>query len=97
MLVILLGSEYQSISTILPKVNDDKPHTLVVAQQGVYQLSHILRGLHVRPDIVIYVIKRDLQATGLLASFTQHDRINIIDFEEFVRLSTQHSPCITLQ
>jgi sulfur relay protein TusB/DsrH len=97
MLIVFLGSEYQSIPSMLPKVEIDKPHAVIIAQHGVYQLNNILQELDDRHDIVIHALKRDLQAAGLLANFAEHDRVNIIDFEEFVRLSTQHSPCITLQ
>jgi sulfur transfer complex TusBCD TusB component (DsrH family) len=97
MLIVFLGSEYQSIRPILPEVKIDKPHAVIIAQHGVYQLNNVLRELHDRHDIFIHVLKRDLQVAGLLANFTEHDRVNIIGFEEFVRLSTQHSPCITLQ
>jgi sulfur relay protein TusB/DsrH len=97
MLIVFLGSEYQSIRPTLPEVNKDKPHAVIIAQHGVYQLNNVLRELHDRHDIFIHVLKRDLQAAGLLASFTEQNRVNIIDFEEFVRLSIQHRPCITLQ
>ncbi len=97
MLILYLGSEYQAITPMLGTydINNTKP--IVVAQQGVYQLHNILSVLSERNDTVIYVIKRDLLGSGLLSTFVGNDRINIIEYEEFVRLTVQHVPCITLQ
>ena len=75
----------------------EKQHAIIVGQQAVFQLYNILDELNEFTDTLIYVIKRDLQASGLLSVFAEHDKINIIEFEEFVTLSTQHVPCITLQ
>lgn len=97
MLILCLGSEYQAITPMLGTydINNTKP--IVVAQQGVYHLHNILSVLSERNDTVIYVIKRDLLGSGLLSTFVGNDRINIIEYEEFVRLTVQHVPCITLQ
>jgi len=74
-----------------------KHHAIIVGQQGVFQLHNILDDLHERDDASIHVIKRDLQGTGLLSTFEKHERVTIIEFEEFVTLATQHVPCITIQ
>jgi len=97
MLIVFLGSEYESIAPLLPKTTIENPHAIIIAQHGIYQLNNVLRELHDRHDIVIHALKRDLQATGLIASFTEHQKLHIIDFDEFVTLTTQHGPCITLQ
>jgi sulfur relay protein TusB/DsrH len=97
MLLVFLGSEYQSISALLPQTSMAKPHAIIIAQQGVYQLDNILQELQGRHDIVIHALKRDLLATGLLSIVEQYDKIQIIDFTEFVTLTTRHGPCITLQ
>jgi sulfur transfer complex TusBCD TusB component (DsrH family) len=101
MLILFLGSDYHAIKPMLGSPSSanstEKHHAIIVAQQAVFQLYSVLDELNGRTDTLIYVIKRDLQASGLLADFAGHNKINIIEFEEFVTLSTQHIPCITLQ
>lgn len=97
MLILFLGSNYQAIKPMLGVPAAEKHHAVIVGQQAVFQLYNLLEELNERTDALIYVIKRDLQASGLLSKFAGHDKINIIEFEEFVTLSTQHVPCITLQ
>ena len=105
MLILFLGSDYHAIKPMLGSHSTEnstensgkKHHAIIVGQQAVFQLYNILDELNERTDTLIYVIKRDLQASGLLANFAGHNKINIIEFEEFVTLSTQHIPCITLQ
>jgi sulfur transfer complex TusBCD TusB component (DsrH family) len=112
MLILFLGSDYLSIKPLLGKHYAEgntvgegsagksaagKHHAIIVGQQGVFQLHNILNDLHDRDDASIHVIKRDLQGTGLLSTFEKHDRVTIIEFEEFVTLATQHVPCITIQ
>lgn len=97
MLILFLGSDYHAIKPMLGTTSDEKHHAIIVGQQAVFQLYNVLDELNERTDTLIYVLKRDLQASGLLSNFAEHDKINIIEFEEFVTLSTQHVPCITLQ
>ncbi len=112
MLILFLGSDYLSIKPLLGEYNAGesaagesaagesaagKHHAIIVGQQGVYQLHNILDELHERDDASIHVIKRDLKGTGLLSTFEKHDRITIIDFDEFVSLAAKHVPCITIQ
>jgi sulfur relay protein TusB/DsrH len=97
MLIVFLGSEYQSIEALLPQINIERPHAIIIAQQGIYQLDNILREMQERHDIAIYVLQRDLLATGLLSRAQSYEKVNIIDFTEFVTLTTQHGACITLQ
>jgi sulfur relay protein TusB/DsrH len=97
MLIVFLGSEYQSIEALLPQTNSERSHAVIIAQQGIYQLDNILREIQGRHDIVIYALQRDLLATGLLSRAQSYEKVNIIDFTEFVTLTTQHGACITLQ
>nr|WP_297349257.1 DsrH/TusB family sulfur metabolism protein [uncultured Glaciecola sp.] len=97
MLLVFLGSEYQSIDALLPQTNIERSHAIIIAQQGVYQLENILREMQGRNDIAFYVLERDLLATGLVSKAQNYDKVHIIDFTEFVTLTTQHSACITLQ
>jgi sulfur relay protein TusB/DsrH len=101
MLILFLGSDYHAIKPMLGITSNEnsteKHNAIIVAQQAVFHLHNVLDELNERTDTLIYVIKRDLQASGLLANFAGHKKINIIEFEEFVTLSTQHIPCITLQ
>lgn len=97
MLILFLGSDYHAIKPMLGMPNAKKHHAIIVGQQAVFQLYNILDELEDRTDTLIYAIKRDLQGSGLLSNFAGLDKINIIEFEEFVTLSTQYVPCITLQ
>ncbi|MFT4731203.1 MAG: sulfur relay protein TusB/DsrH [Gammaproteobacteria bacterium] len=97
MLIVFLGTEYQSIDALLPQITVERPHAIIIAQQGIYQLDNVLREMQGRHDIAIYVLQRDLLATGLLLRAQNYEKVNVIDFTEFVTLTTQHGPCITLQ
>ncbi|MFQ3206967.1 MAG: sulfur relay protein TusB/DsrH [Glaciecola sp.] len=97
MLLVFLGSEYQSINALLPQTNIERAHAIIIAQQGVYQLDNILQEMQGRNDIAFYVLERDLLATGLLSRAQRYDKLHIIDFTEFVMLTTQNGACITLQ
>jgi len=97
MLILFLGSEYNAIKPMLGEPDLGKQHAIIVGQQGVFQLDKILNELSARTDIRIYVLKRDLQGSGLLSNFVGYDSLSIIEFDEFVSLTTQYLPCITIQ
>ncbi|MFT5712458.1 MAG: sulfur relay protein TusB/DsrH [Glaciecola sp.] len=97
MLLVFLSSEYKSIQAFLPQTSNERPHAVIIAQQGVYQLDNILRGMRGRHDVNIHVLQRDLLATGLHSKVQAYNKVHIIDFTEFVTLTTQHTACITLQ
>ncbi|MFT6908603.1 MAG: sulfur relay protein TusB/DsrH [Glaciecola sp.] len=97
MLLVFLSSEYQSIEAFLPHTDIERPHAVIIAQQGVYQLDKILVEMRGRHDVSIHALKRDLLATGLLSMAQEYDKVQIIDFTEFVTLTTKHAACITLQ
>lgn len=96
MLIIFLGTELELLRSHLSSSDDAVP--VVVAQSGVYDLANIIQEF---PYAKLFVIQRDLEASGLLSYYTQdhaqNANLKMIDFEQFVRLTTQHSPCITVQ
>ena len=102
MLIIFLDGQ---LNTVLQAVGQYQPEPsasgglvyVVIGQQGVYQLAALLDEVAERNDIALYVLKRDLITSGLLALFETNTNLNIIGFEDFVTLSIQHQPCITLQ
>jgi sulfur relay protein TusB/DsrH len=97
MLLVFLSSEHQSIQALLPQANIERPHAVIIAQQGMYQLANILREMRERHDVTIHVLQRDVLATGLISAVQEYDKVHIIDFTDFVTLTTQHAACITLQ
>ena len=68
---------------------------IIVAQEGVYQLSKVIEQYENR--CVIYVLERDLAATGLMSSFDDNSKVQIIDFDKFVNLSIEFTPSVTIQ
>jgi sulfur relay protein TusB/DsrH len=96
-LIIYLGSDYNLIKEYVKQENELDASAIIVAHQGVYQLNDIIDQYAKRPNIKVYALKRDLEASGLLSSFENLSSIKIIDFDEFVTLSTQHVPSVTIQ
>ncbi|WP_412972998.1 DsrH/TusB family sulfur metabolism protein [Glaciecola sp. MF2-115] len=94
MLIIFLGSEHSLIEKYIIQ-DESNASAIIVAQEGVYHLSKIIEQYVNRSKI--YVLNRDLKATGLLSSFDDKDNIEIIDFNKFVILSTEFTPSVTIQ
>lgn len=108
MLIQFLGND---VNDLLPLLNANIETTtesntntttglaIVIAQQGVYQLQALLQLLETRSSeqTQICVLERDLVASGLISTYANNKRLRIISFEEFVTLSTQFRPCITIQ
>jgi sulfur relay protein TusB/DsrH len=94
MLIIFLGSDSELLRSYFPNSHTNIDTPVLIAQAGVYELSRIISNF---PLAKLFVIKQDLEAAGLVSSVEDNVRVNIIHFEEFVTLTTQHSPCITVQ
>jgi sulfur transfer complex TusBCD TusB component (DsrH family) len=100
MLIIFSANNFDLLRSHLSSSDDGV--SVVVAQSGVYELANIIQEF---PAAKLFVLQRDLEASGLLSRYkqshtqnhTKNANLTLIDFEQFVRLTTQHSPCITVQ
>ena len=94
MLIIFLGSHSEQLCRYFSDNEGQLDTPVIVAQAGVYELVNILREL---PQAKLFVIQRDLEAAGLVSTFRNNTNVTMIDFDAFVALTTQYSPCITVQ
>lgn len=94
MLILFMATDYRLLNPYLQSQHAPAKLSLVLAQSGVYELPNILSQMRLDN---LYVIQRDLEVSGLLTRYVNDKRLKIIDYPEFVTLSTQVSPCITVQ
>lgn len=93
MLIQVLKNDISTIDTYLG-VEQSHTNDVLLMQNGVYAINQLVS---IYPNLTIYVIDADLQASGMIVSSAAEVQLQRITHEKWVELTIKHKTVVTVQ